>query len=45
MEKLALITFLDKLAQQMGSQMQLCCGRTLGNMPSLPRRESKVRPK
>lgn len=42
MSRTALIKFIENLAQQMGSQMQLCCGRALGNLPS-PRRECEGR--
>ena len=43
MSRTALLKFVQELAQQMGSQMQLCCGRTLGNLPTLPRRDDKGR--
>lgn len=38
MTKAALIRFLNRHAQQIGEQMQLCCGRALGNLPTLPRK-------
>lgn len=42
MSRTALLKFLHVLTQQMGSQMQLCCGRTLGNLPTA-RREREGR--
>lgn len=31
-----LVRSLNELFRVMGEQMQLCCGRTLGNLPTLP---------
>jgi hypothetical protein len=39
----ALFRFLQDLTQQMGAQMQLCCGRALGNLPTTKRnREGRL---
>lgn len=37
MSRTALLKFLQDLTQQMGAQMQLCCSRTLGNLPTARR--------
>ena len=42
MSRTALLKFLQDFTQQMGSQMRLCCSRTLGNLPTA-RRECEGR--